>query len=672
MKYAEIREYSSLSSNSLNNNEETTHTYKHTNINMIVLVTGVPGIGKGTQCKTLADNALSSPFTFIHISSGDLLRSEQEKDTVLGRYIKNNWSYHKLSDIVLALIKQTIQSYEQQQKVQQQDSKPIVYLLDATPRTLKDATAFDQMLTIDLVVSFETEDDGFLVNRLKGRLVHVASGRTYHETLNPPKEFMKDDVTGEPLVKRDDDTMKALQARIEKYTYQTQPLIDSYYQSSSRHNFQRLYVTSMSTIEDVQKQFVNMIETTYSTVKDNYTDPIKSKSPVEAYSGFTEVQFFDPLYDAIIQKMVTLSKSKHQNKFPGTNVIPLTKDHIRTIIKPNDNKYKAFAKLDGVRYFMLIMKNDNQVYLIDRALNIFNCTRAMRSGVVSAVSKSGDSLLDGEFLNVTIDESNRQPLFVVLDTLFVNGKNTRFTKNLESRLNAAISLSDQFFVRTNATTVAHDLEQYINSSSNRNDNKDMYLDICIQKKFNLQNLKELVQFCHTLESNGIGTDGIIFSKNDDPYILGLTKSSFKWKPFDKMTIDFQLQFNMDTNHYDLITWNDNQQQFEVYDQLADTTTDYSHMNGMIVECIYDPEAVTTIINYDDSSTTSNTSQQSKKRKRQQPDTTTKKRKGGWRIVHSRSDKTTPNPLWCVTKFVNDMDSQYAKTEQELCSLVLNK
>ncbi|XP_077862211.1 adenylate kinase 2, mitochondrial-like [Saccoglossus kowalevskii] len=87
---------------------------------------------------------------------------------------------------------------------------------------------------LDSVIEFSI-DDSLLVRRITGRLIHKASGRSYHEEFNPPKKPMTDDLTGEPLIKRSDDTEEALKTRLQAYHQQTSPLVD-YYQKKGIHS----------------------------------------------------------------------------------------------------------------------------------------------------------------------------------------------------------------------------------------------------------------------------------------------------------------------------------------------------------------------------------------------------------------------------------------------------
>jgi adenylate kinase len=82
-------------------------------------------------------------------------------------------------------------------------------------------------VNIDAVVEIDVDDDE-IIRRMSGRRVHLASGRTYHVVFNPPKEEGKDDVTGEPLIQRDDDSEETVRQRLKVYHDQTEPLIDYY------------------------------------------------------------------------------------------------------------------------------------------------------------------------------------------------------------------------------------------------------------------------------------------------------------------------------------------------------------------------------------------------------------------------------------------------------------
>lgn len=109
------------------------------------------------------------------------------------------------------------------------------FILDGFPRTVAQAARLDEMLRerkrpLKHAVELQI-DDGLLVSRITGRLIHPASGRSYHKTFHPPKKDMTDDVTGEPLIQRSDDTEEALKKRLTTYHDQTTPVV-KYYQDT--------------------------------------------------------------------------------------------------------------------------------------------------------------------------------------------------------------------------------------------------------------------------------------------------------------------------------------------------------------------------------------------------------------------------------------------------------
>lgn len=182
---------------------------------MRLILLGGPGAGKGTQA-----NYLTEHFNIPQISTGDMLRAAVKADTPLGREAKKVMDAGGLvsDDIIMGLIKE---------RLRQPDCEN-GYLFDGFPRTIAQAEAMrTEGIGVDYVVEIAVPDEE-IIRRMSGRQVHPASGRTYHVEFNPPREKGKDDVTGEPLIQRDDDKEETVRKRLEVYHEQTAPLIDYY------------------------------------------------------------------------------------------------------------------------------------------------------------------------------------------------------------------------------------------------------------------------------------------------------------------------------------------------------------------------------------------------------------------------------------------------------------
>ncbi len=182
---------------------------------MRVILLGGPGAGKGTQA-----NYIKERYNIPQISTGDMLRAAVKAGTPLGVEAKKVMDAGGLvsDDIILGLIDERLK----------QDDCAGGYLFDGFPRTLAQADALKEKgIQIDAVVEIDV-DDSEIIKRMSGRRVHLASGRTYHVTFNPPKEEGKDDETGEPLIQRDDDKEETVRERLNVYHKQTEPLIDYY------------------------------------------------------------------------------------------------------------------------------------------------------------------------------------------------------------------------------------------------------------------------------------------------------------------------------------------------------------------------------------------------------------------------------------------------------------
>jgi len=186
---------------------------------------GPPGSGKGTQSPRLKDM-----YCVCHLSTGDLLRAEISSGSALGTEIKRLIDLGQLvsDELVLRMVDENLDKPECKNG----------FLLDGFPRTMGQAEKLDTMLEarkqpLDAVVEFAI-DDSLLVSRICGRWFHLASGRSYHEEFHPPRVPGKDDITGEPLVRRNDDNPETLKKRLESYHNLTSPLVD-YYRKQGLH-----------------------------------------------------------------------------------------------------------------------------------------------------------------------------------------------------------------------------------------------------------------------------------------------------------------------------------------------------------------------------------------------------------------------------------------------------
>ncbi|MBW7861433.1 MAG: adenylate kinase [Rhodocyclaceae bacterium] len=182
---------------------------------MRLILLGPPGAGKGTQA-----NFIREKFAIPQISTGDMLRAAVKAGTPLGVEAKKVMDAGGLvsDDIIIGLVKDRLT----------QDDCASGYMFDGFPRTIPQADALKEAaVALDVVLEIDVPDAD-IIERMSGRRVHLASGRTYHVRFNPPKVEGKDDVTGEPLIQRDDDREETVRKRLEVYHAQTRPLVDYY------------------------------------------------------------------------------------------------------------------------------------------------------------------------------------------------------------------------------------------------------------------------------------------------------------------------------------------------------------------------------------------------------------------------------------------------------------
>ncbi len=182
---------------------------------MKLILLGPPGAGKGTQASFICEK-----YGIPQISTGDMLRAAIKAGTPLGVEAKKVMDLGCLvsDEIIIALVKERLLG----------DDCKKGYLFDGFPRTIPQAEAMKAAgVAIDFVLEIDVADSE-IIERMGGRRVHLASGRTYHVKFNPPKVEGKDDVTGEDLIQRDDDQEDTVKNRLKIYHSQTQPLIEYY------------------------------------------------------------------------------------------------------------------------------------------------------------------------------------------------------------------------------------------------------------------------------------------------------------------------------------------------------------------------------------------------------------------------------------------------------------
>ncbi len=217
---------------------------------MKIILLGPPGAGKGTQA-----NFIKEVFNIPQISTGDMLRAAVSAGTSLGLQAKKIMDAGELvsDEIILDLVKERISQDDCQQG----------YLFDGFPRTIVQAEGLKNIgVNVEYVVELQA-DDNEIVKRMSGRRVHLASGRTYHVTFNPPKQPDIDDESGESLIQRDDDQEDTVRKRLQVYHEQTSPLIEYYSNMSSENSnnaLKYLQINGMGDVEEIKKEIVKALK----------------------------------------------------------------------------------------------------------------------------------------------------------------------------------------------------------------------------------------------------------------------------------------------------------------------------------------------------------------------------------------------------------------------------
>ena len=212
---------------------------------MRIILLGPPGAGKGTQAQFITEK-----YGIPQISTGDMLRAAVKAGSELGLKAKDIMASGGLvsDDLIIALVKERIEEPDCVNG----------FLFDGFPRTIPQAEAVvDAGIKIDYVIEVFVEDDE-IVSRLSGRRVHETSGRVYHVIHNPPRQEGLDDVTGEPLVHRVDDSVDTVRHRLKVYHEQTEPLVAFYTELAGKDNSAASYlqVDGLGDLKEVQQRLV--------------------------------------------------------------------------------------------------------------------------------------------------------------------------------------------------------------------------------------------------------------------------------------------------------------------------------------------------------------------------------------------------------------------------------
>ena len=182
---------------------------------MRIIILGMPGAGKGTQAQIIEEE-----LAIANVSTGAILREVSKSQSDLGQKVQTYLNSGQLvpDEIIIEMLVERISK----------DDCNNGFILDGFPRNIEQAKSLDQAgVRIDLVIYLKILKEQ-IIERMSGRRIHLASGRSYHTTFNPPKVDGKDDLTGEDLIQRSDDKPDVIKKRLEVYFNETEPMLDFY------------------------------------------------------------------------------------------------------------------------------------------------------------------------------------------------------------------------------------------------------------------------------------------------------------------------------------------------------------------------------------------------------------------------------------------------------------
>ena len=182
---------------------------------MRIILLGMPGAGKGTQAQIIEEE-----LAIANVSTGAILREVSKSKSDLGQKVQSYLNSGQLvpDEIIIEMLVERISK----------DDCNNGFILDGFPRNIEQAKSLDQAgVNIDLVIYLKILEEQ-IIERMSGRRIHLASGRSYHTTFNPPKVDGKDDLTGEDLIQRSDDKPDVIKKRLEVYFNETEPMLDFY------------------------------------------------------------------------------------------------------------------------------------------------------------------------------------------------------------------------------------------------------------------------------------------------------------------------------------------------------------------------------------------------------------------------------------------------------------